>query len=302
MQLAQLAPEMSQAIRETKVMKGIESSMADALGIREGPGEEMKASGGGVLATAGLDGDALEMAEREALVELYNRLGGKDWVRSSGWLSDAPISTWHGVHCADHHGHPGHVVAIDLAENKLRGDLWDEMLLGCERLEKIDLSFNDVGGTIPAETLLLTELQIFNLEGTAVEGPVPPTLYDMTGEISATAVTVPFQVFVRPEHDAQFSAERRKIAISYDPKKHSWNVLDKGEQRGSVSQQGRPHTSRICPSSCSAMLSTTHEGRGEGRSERTTLTPLLWALCLIYLFCATRHLTPATRTPIAART
>ena len=54
----------------------------------------------------------------EALAALYEAAGGDDWVDNDNWLSDAPLSTWFGVTTDE----DGRVIALELAENELRGD------------------------------------------------------------------------------------------------------------------------------------------------------------------------------------
>ena len=40
---------------------------------------------------------AMEQHDRAALIALYEATGGPNWKKSENWLSDAPLSDWHGV-------------------------------------------------------------------------------------------------------------------------------------------------------------------------------------------------------------
>lgn len=55
-------------------------------------------------------------ADRDALVELYNSLGGDNWDDNTGWTGDGNLSDWYGV-TADSDG----VTALDLSGNNLVG-------------------------------------------------------------------------------------------------------------------------------------------------------------------------------------
>ena len=57
-------------------------------------------------------------AERQALVDLYDRCKGRSWKKSDGWKTSA--SEWHGVTVKN-----GHVVEISLSDNGLVGGAFD---------------------------------------------------------------------------------------------------------------------------------------------------------------------------------
>jgi hypothetical protein len=58
--------------------------------------------------------------EKNALISLYNALGGSNWIRSYGWLTGFPCyDLWYGIQCNP----SGYVIRIYLPENKLRGTI-----------------------------------------------------------------------------------------------------------------------------------------------------------------------------------
>ena len=67
-----------------------------------------------------LTGDSFSNPEDKAiLVALYQATGGPDWGDNDGWLSDAPLSAWHGVTSDS----KGRVIALALFENQLSGEI-----------------------------------------------------------------------------------------------------------------------------------------------------------------------------------
>ena len=73
--------------------------------------------------------------DQEALEAMYNALGGPDWPNQENWLTEAPISEWHGVST----GPDGRVTTLQLYNNKLKGQLPPE-IGQLEMLESLTLS------------------------------------------------------------------------------------------------------------------------------------------------------------------
>ena len=80
--------------------------------------------------------------EKEALLAIYEAAGGSDWTVNSGWDSD-DITTWYGVTISD-----GTVTGINLSNNNLTGSLPDvfDKLPG---LKTLNLSSNSLTGELP---------------------------------------------------------------------------------------------------------------------------------------------------------
>ena len=138
------------------------------------------------------------LTEREILEWLYRNTDGPNWGENRGWLTDAPLSEWHGVHTDA----AGRVVALNLSSNGLSGPLPAELaqlpelrqllLAGNDltgpvprtmgdlgRLEWLDLAWNDLGGTIPGELGRLSALRRLRLGANTLSGPIPPELGDL---------------------------------------------------------------------------------------------------------------------------
>jgi Leucine-rich repeat (LRR) protein len=90
---------------------------------------------------------AIPHSEREALIAIYNSMGGGGWGNETGWL-DPPGSecSWYGVSC-------------DAAQTTVTG---------------LDLSRNNLAGIIPAEVADLVSLQATDLSSRSLEGSIPP--------------------------------------------------------------------------------------------------------------------------------
>ena len=90
---------------------------------------------------------AIPVAERQALLALYDNTDGDGWFQNDGW-NDLPGTecVWYGVTC-DKTG--SHVTAIALAFNYLDGSLPD-VLTSFSSLESFDVNFNDLAGTMPS--------------------------------------------------------------------------------------------------------------------------------------------------------
>ncbi len=111
------------------------------------------------------------LTDRAILAALYQATGGPTWATNANWLSDAPLSDWHGVSATP----DGRVVALDLARNQLRG----ELALPLERLphlRHLNLSGNDLQGPIPAALGEITSLASLDLSGNQFGGDIPVDL------------------------------------------------------------------------------------------------------------------------------
>jgi hypothetical protein len=108
--------------------------------------------------------------ECEALVSFYNSTGGSDWRLNRGWLDTAQPCDWAGLTCAN-----GHVMAITINDNDLRGSLPPE-LGHLSKLETLVLYFNYLEGELPPELGRLSDLRVLILHDNKLSGPLPPEL------------------------------------------------------------------------------------------------------------------------------
>ena len=143
--------------------------------------------------------DASAATDRAALVALYNGTGGPNWTDNTNWLTGAPLNQWHGVSTDGN----GHVVALNLRWNELRGEIPPELgdlanlaELNLSRnqlsgeippelgkladLTTIYLSYNHLSGGIPAWLARLPDLQRLSLAGNRLTGEIPPELGRLT--------------------------------------------------------------------------------------------------------------------------
>ena len=114
-------------------------------------------------------------SDREVLDALYHATGGPDWRNSANWLSDAPLSEWHGVATSFR---SGRVNALSLTDNQLVGSIPPE--LGQLSLEVLSLAQNRLSGPIPSELGQLTRLEALYLADNRLSGPIPSELGQLT--------------------------------------------------------------------------------------------------------------------------
>ena len=137
--------------------------------------------------------------DRDALVALYEAADGENWVNSENWLSDRPISEWHGVTVDDDGrvselllyenqlngtippelGNLSNLTVLSLYSNRLRGTVPSE-LGNLSSLEVLALSANQLNGSIPPELSNLADLQVLALWGNKLRGSIPPGLGHLT--------------------------------------------------------------------------------------------------------------------------
>ena len=83
-------------------------------------------------------------SDREALIRLFHATGGPNWTNTTNWLSEAPLSDWHGVEADTYE----QVLGLHLSDSRLRGTIPPALgYLG--KLRWLDLSDNQLHGTIP---------------------------------------------------------------------------------------------------------------------------------------------------------
>ncbi len=112
--------------------------------------------------------------DRAALVALYDATDGPSWKNSANWLTDAPLSDWHGVSTDGN----GRVTELILTENVLKGPLPSD-LGQLTRLRQLNLNQNELTGPIPDELGALVSLEGLSLGGNALTGPIPSSFGDL---------------------------------------------------------------------------------------------------------------------------
>ena len=117
-------------------------------------------------------------ADREALVDLYNATNGDNWTDNDNWLSDAPLDEWYGVLTGVTPEGNVHLTGLDLAENRLAGEIPLE-LGNLARLEALSLRDNQLTGEIPAQLGNLHNLRRIRLAGNQLTGCLPANWQDV---------------------------------------------------------------------------------------------------------------------------
>ena len=114
-------------------------------------------------------------ADRVALVALYNATDGSNWEKSDNWLSDEPLSEWYGI-TADF---AGRVTELELSDNNLMGTL-PAGLGNLSKLTNLNLRSNPLNGQIPPELGSLSNLRTLRLYGTDLSGEIPRELANLS--------------------------------------------------------------------------------------------------------------------------
>ncbi len=122
--------------------------------------------------TATGDADVLvQPGPRAVLHKFYRRMGGDDWVRNTGWKTNAAFDRWFGVFT----NVDGSIGALALANNGLTGTIPHEVG-SLTTLVTLWLGGNVVTGEIPPELGNLRNLRALNLASNDLEGEIPPEL------------------------------------------------------------------------------------------------------------------------------
>ena len=110
-----------------------------------------------------------------ALMALYLATDGHGWDVSDNWLTQRPLSEWHGVMTDS----LGRVTALRVGGNNLRYGLPPELGLLSE-LRVLHLEFNELVGEIPRELGKLRYLRELRLSFNDLTGPIPAQLGDLS--------------------------------------------------------------------------------------------------------------------------
>ncbi len=112
-------------------------------------------------------------AQRNALVAFYNATGGAGWTNT--WDLNADMSTWYGVTLDT----SGNVQSLNLSSNNLSGTLPSE-IGNLTNLRDLNLSGNQLSGTMPTELFSLVELNALLLSNNQLQGTIPSEIGNLT--------------------------------------------------------------------------------------------------------------------------
>lgn len=110
-----------------------------------------------------------------ALVSIYDNVNGKNWTNNTNWKTTMPINTWYGVGIP-FHSDTGRVTGLTLSNNNLIGDLSSTLIGTLSSLESLDLSYNQINGSIPTSLGSLSKLFSIELNNNNLTGTIPDTL------------------------------------------------------------------------------------------------------------------------------
>ncbi len=105
------------------------------------------------------------------MISLYRATNGPNWVVGRNWLSDQPISTWHGVRTNGN----GRVIELILQDNGLTGNIPAD-LGRLSALEVLVLPQNQLTDEIPPELGELARLVDLDLTANRLSGEIPPEI------------------------------------------------------------------------------------------------------------------------------
>ena len=117
-----------------------------------------------------------ESPDREALVSLYNAMGGPGWTQQRYWLSGKPVGDWYGVTTDA----AGRVTGLDLYYVGLSGPL-PAVVGDLTHLQELSIAQNPrLSGPLPPELFKLTELRQLSVTGSQLTGALPAELGNLT--------------------------------------------------------------------------------------------------------------------------
>ena len=120
--------------------------------------------------------------DRAALEALYDATNGANWSSNDNWKTDEPLGQWFGVRI---NNSDGRVTRLDLSYNELNGTIPAE-IGNLTSLTELELSFNLLSGTIPAEIGYLTSLTELELYSNQLSGTIPAEIGYLTSLTSST--------------------------------------------------------------------------------------------------------------------
>ena len=114
-------------------------------------------------------------SDRAALVALYNATDGPNWRNNNNWLTDEPIGDWYNVNTDN----DGRVTRLDLSFNQLTGEIPAE-LGRLSSLKWLYITNNQLPGEIPEELGRLNNLRVLWLSNTQLTGEIPEELGNLS--------------------------------------------------------------------------------------------------------------------------
>ena len=118
-----------------------------------------------------------DTTEYQALVDIYNNMGGASWTDNTNWLqgtTNADYDTWFGVKVVN-----GDVTELSISANEATGAI-PVSIGNLTELKLLSFYNNNVTGSIPSEIGNLTKLEKLFLDINAISGSIPTTITNLT--------------------------------------------------------------------------------------------------------------------------
>jgi Leucine-rich repeat (LRR) protein len=109
-----------------------------------------------------------------ALVDLYNKDGGANWMKSSNWMTSVPAASWSGVTARF-----GRIQRLYLPNNNLSGSI-PPSFVNLTGATYINFSYNGLNGSIPASIGNLSALNVLDLSYNQFTGAIPSVLGNLS--------------------------------------------------------------------------------------------------------------------------
>ena len=148
-------------------------------------------------------------ADREALVALYHATDGENWKTNSNWLSEGPLSEWHGVTTDKN----GRVTELALVDNRLRGGIPSE-LANLARLEELLLNDNGrLTRPLPVGLRDLSRLARLWTSGAGVCAPRDAAFQAWLATIDFSGMNCPSESVIGKQASAQTASALPEKAV-----------------------------------------------------------------------------------------
>ncbi|VVS91449.1 leucine-rich repeat domain-containing protein [Desulfoluna spongiiphila] len=111
----------------------------------------------------------------DALMALYESTNGPGWTNNSGWGTDEPVNDWFGIDYAL----SSSTFSLDLSSNNLRGTL-PSKICTLLNITDLNLSNNHISGPIPENIGNLHKIKSLILHNNKLRGVIPNSIINLT--------------------------------------------------------------------------------------------------------------------------
>jgi len=119
--------------------------------------------------------DSDMIIQRYALMTLFYSLGGRDWFSSTNWLSSGKNEClWKFVQCNINK----EIISLDLSHNNLKGTIPKEIGT-LSMLEELKLKNNFITGSIPRDIGSISMLEFVDLSINKLDGTIPSSITNL---------------------------------------------------------------------------------------------------------------------------